>query len=84
VAELADAGILAASGEKEAAIRGYSAAADALDGVAMATYAAAARRRKGELLGGSEGRDRIAEAEASLTRLGVREPGRSSAMYTGS
>jgi hypothetical protein len=83
VAELASAGIFAVSGDNDAAIRGYKLAADALDAVGMATYAAAARRRLGELLGGQRGLAQVAEAEADLTRHGIRDPGRSSAMYTG-
>ncbi|HMB04477.1 MAG TPA: AAA family ATPase [Isosphaeraceae bacterium] len=84
VAELAGAGLHSASGNAEAALRGYAAAADALDTVAMPPYAAAARRQLGALLGGPRGRDLIAEAEADLARRGLREPSRASAMYTGS
>jgi eukaryotic-like serine/threonine-protein kinase len=83
VAELAGAGLLTASGNAEAALRAYATAADALNTVAMPTYAAAARRQLGALLGGPHGRDLIAEAEADLTRRGIREPSRTAAMYTG-
>jgi hypothetical protein len=83
VAELASAGVHAVSGNTTAAIRGYTVAADALDTVAMPTYATSARRRLGELLGGPRGRDLVAAADADLTRRGIRDPGRSAAMYTG-
>ncbi len=83
VAELASAGVFAASGDTDAAIRGYTLAADALDAVAMPTYAAASRRRLGELVGGNRGQAQIAAAEADLARHGIREPSRSAAMYTG-
>ena len=69
IAELIRAGILAVSGGPAAAARRYARAAELLDAVDMPHYAAAARRRQGEALGGEQGRALlIAPADLSLTR----------------
>jgi hypothetical protein len=46
----------------------------------MGQYAAVARRRRGELLGGDEGRRLIAEADAWMLEQDVRSPARMAAM----
>jgi hypothetical protein len=58
-------------------------AAAAYDAEGMKLHAACARRGAGELLGGVEGRARVAMADAALEAEGVREPARWAAMLTG-
>ncbi len=65
----------AASG-LEAAARGYAS-------VEMMVHAATARRARGALLGGPEGRALVIEADALLAAEGVRDGARWTAMYTG-
>jgi hypothetical protein len=45
----------------------------------VALYAAAARRRRGELLGGDEGRELIASADAAMRAQNVVNPARMTA-----
>ena len=45
-----------------------------LEAADMALYAAAARRRLGELLGGDHGRDLIAESESWMTKQQIKDP----------
>ncbi|HEY7423795.1 MAG TPA: hypothetical protein VH682_06070, partial [Gemmataceae bacterium] len=47
----------------------------------MQLYAAVARRRLGQLLGGEAGRELVRDAEAWMTDQGIRNPARWSAMY---
>ncbi len=83
MAELIRAGILASSGAAESAARRYDRAAGLLDAVDMPHYASAARRRRGEALGGQEGRALVADADDSLLARGIRDPIRMTAMLTG-
>src|SRR5262249_47243995 len=60
LAMLLHAGVAVVRGDRTQAERRLAAAADAFDKVPMHLFAAVARRRLGELRGGSEGRDLIA------------------------
>jgi len=46
----------------------------------MALYATAARRRRGELMGGEAGRDLVAAADTWMTGQGIKNPERMTAM----
>ena len=74
--ELAGAGLAAALGHRERALAGLRAAESALRAGDMAVFAAAARRRVGELTGGEAGADLVATADAALGEQGVRRPDR--------
>jgi serine/threonine protein kinase len=75
------AGIAAGRGDRTKAHALVTAAARGYEAADMRLYAAAARRRSGELLGGDEGRARIAAADRWMTDQGVRRPTRITAMY---
>jgi hypothetical protein len=80
LALLVRAGVVAQRGkENEAALLG-EAAETALESADMALYAAAARRRRGELTAGDEGRALMAEADAVMLRQEIRNPARMTAM----
>lgn len=70
-----------ARGEKETARALVAEAVAHFEGFNMALYAAAARRRLGELTGGEEGRALVAEANAWMARQQVRNPARMTAAY---
>jgi hypothetical protein len=80
------AGLIAAGA---AALRGDTAGtaalladvAPAFDGLAMSPFAAAARRRLGELRGGEEGRALVTRADATMAEQGVVNPARMTALY---
>jgi hypothetical protein len=74
-ATVADAGLLAVQGAPGAA-EAYERAAVALDTLEMSLFAAAARRRRGELLGGAQGAALVQATDALLAQRGVRAPGR--------
>jgi len=67
----------------DTSLRLLGVAVAAYDAAEMKLHAACARRREGELLGGVEGRARVAAADAALEAEGVREPWRWAAMRTG-
>ena len=63
--------------QREATSRAAALARQALDGFEaadMALYAAAARRRLGELLAGDEGSRLVAESEAWMTKQQIKNP----------
>jgi hypothetical protein len=73
--------IAAARGERTAACLLLDEASARLDAVDMALLAAVARRRRGELLGGDEGRQLVDAATQWMKHRGVIKPARLTAMY---
>jgi hypothetical protein len=73
-------GALALLGRRSDAARHYANAASAFDAAQMALFAAAAKRRHGEMIGGESGRAAIAEADAWMNAHGVTRPSRMTAM----
>jgi hypothetical protein len=80
LAQLIRAAAAAARHQNEAAAAQYRKAAELLDLVDMRLFAAAARHRAGELLGGDEGRRMRGEANDWMQRQQVRCPERILAM----
>jgi eukaryotic-like serine/threonine-protein kinase len=82
-AALLRAGVARGRGEIARAADGLDQAARGYASAEMLVHAAAARRARGALLGGAEGRALIAAADAVLTAEGVVDGARWAAMYTG-
>ncbi len=82
-ATLLRAAAAASRGEIERAVEGLDDAARSYAAAEMLVHAAAARRARGSLLGGSAGRALVAAADAALAAEGVRDGARWAAMYTG-
>ena len=78
--DLLRAGIAAARGELGVAASRCAEAAAGFDAAGMALYAAAARRRRGQLVGGDEGRALVAAAEAWMLGQRIKNPARWTAM----
>jgi len=76
LALLLRAGVAAVRQDTRGAIRLLTDAEARLAACEMAMYAAAARRRRGELVGGDEGRALIALADGSMNERGVVNPQR--------
>jgi hypothetical protein len=81
LALLLRAGVAAGRGEHEVARGLLTDAAGRLDAVGMGSYAAAARRRLGTLLGGDEGRALVEQADAWMGGQGVKDPIRMTALH---
>jgi len=81
MARLVRAGVAGVRGEGPRAAARLAEAAAAFDAVNMPLYAASARRRLGEILGGDEGAAMVADADSLMTGRGVRKPARLAAMY---
>ncbi|WP_437984535.1 serine/threonine-protein kinase [Sorangium sp. So ce117] len=75
------AAIAAQRGQAASALSLLAAAAAAFDERGMALFAACARRRRGQLLGGDEGRSLIQAADAWMAGQGVRNPARLAAIF---
>jgi hypothetical protein len=75
-ARLLRAAVATSRGDRPSAIRLAAEAVRGFDAADMALYAAAARRRQGELLGGRAGQDLAAAAEAWMDGQHVRNPRR--------
>ncbi|WP_437968955.1 protein kinase [Sorangium sp. So ce260] len=75
------AAIAAQRGQAASALSLLQAAADAFDASEMALFAACARRRRGALLGGEEGRALIEAADAWMAGQGIRSPARMAAIF---
>ncbi len=80
LAELIRASITAAQGEAPAAVTLLESAESGFETADMALYAAAARRRRGELLGGEEGRSVVEAADVWMAGQNIRNPERMTAM----
>jgi hypothetical protein len=76
LAALLQAGVAALDGDAAAAVAQLARAADGCDAAELRLYAAVARRRRGERLGGDEGRALIAAADTWMTAQGIRNPSR--------
>jgi len=74
--ELVHAGLMVVYKQKDRAIQGLRAAEQGFRAVDMALYAAAARRRCGQLLGGDAGAELVAAADMAMAEQGVRRPDR--------
>jgi eukaryotic-like serine/threonine-protein kinase len=79
-AELVRAGLSALRGEPEAAAR-YGHAARRLEEEGMLLYAASARVRQGELLGGEQGEALVRQTCEWMRQRGILQPERVAAMY---
>ncbi len=76
LARLIRAGLATADGDRTAALDHLVAAAAGFDALRMALYAAAARRRRGQLLGAPDGTPFVADADAWMKGQGVARPDR--------
>lgn len=74
------AGIALRRGKPEQAVVLYDAAANVFSELSMKLHAAAARHRRGEILGGDEGRALVREASEWMQGQRIRDPGRMAAM----
>ena len=70
------AGIAAARGDAATAAALFADAVTRLEAVDMDLYAAAARRRLGEILGGDEGRAHVEKADSWMRHQTIRDPAR--------
>ncbi|HTM23350.1 MAG TPA: hypothetical protein VL172_22665, partial [Kofleriaceae bacterium] len=77
------AGVHRLEGDAERAATELRAAVDRLEATHTSLYACAARRRLGELLGGSQGQALIDRADADLRAREVVDPRRFSSMFAG-
>jgi len=80
LAGLIRAGVAATRGDRETAAALAARAEKGFEDTLMAGYAAAARRRRGELIGGEEGTALIASADAWMSSQRVKNPARMAAM----
>ncbi len=70
------AGVAAARGDRSEAARLFAAGVTHLEAVDMNLYAAGARRRLGELLGGAEGQAQVERADSWMRQQTIRDPAR--------
>jgi hypothetical protein len=80
LARLIRGGVALARGDRDGAVRHFASAESGFDGAQMALHAAAARRRRGELTPGDEGRALREAADAWMAGQKVRNPERMAAM----
>lgn len=74
--QLVRAGGFCVAGDRERSNSWLRAAESSLDRVGMSAHAVAVRRRRGQVMGGSQGNTLIASADASLRARGVANPQR--------
>jgi eukaryotic-like serine/threonine-protein kinase len=80
LALLLRAGAAATRGEPERAVPLLESAEDGFVAAEMALHTAAARRRRGELVGGDAGRSLLASADSWMSSQGIKNPARMTAM----
>ncbi len=80
LALLIQAGLLARRGDRSGAIARLAEAEAACRSAGMVLYAESAKRRRGQLLGGSDGGELVSQSESWMTGQGIRNPGRMAAM----
>jgi hypothetical protein len=80
LAALVEAGVAHVAGDPTRARAQLETAIRGLEAADMMLYAQAARRRHGQLVGGSEGAAEVAQADAWMAAAGVRRPDRMAAM----
>jgi hypothetical protein len=80
LARLLAAGVAARRGDVERCQAELGGAAAAFERADMSLHAAAARRRRGEIVGGAEGRGLVEGADAWMAGQGIRAPARMTAM----
>ncbi len=80
LAVLSDAGVACGRGDTRGAAVLFGKAAERLEAVDMRLFAAAARRRQGDLMGGAEGEEVRGRAEAWMADQGVRSAERMTAL----
>jgi len=76
------AGIAWHKGEGEKAEKLLAAAASEFDDIGLAIYAAASRRRLGEIIGGQEGKQLVLESELAMKTMGVKNPESASRIFS--
>jgi hypothetical protein len=75
------AGLAAVTGDQASAASLLDRAASAFDACDMALFAAAARRRRGQLIGGNEGRALVEAAETWMAGQGIKNPARVTTLF---
>jgi hypothetical protein len=80
LAQLVHSALAAAAGDRSIAAARFKTAASQLDDVDMKLFAAVARRRRGEIIGGDEGKALIDQATAWMQTQNIRNPSRMSDM----
>jgi eukaryotic-like serine/threonine-protein kinase len=70
------AGVAAARGDTSHAVKLFALAVNQLEAVDMHLYAAASRRRLGEILGGDEGKAQVDRADTWMREKGIKNPAR--------
>jgi eukaryotic-like serine/threonine-protein kinase len=80
--QLIRAGLAHVQGKREETLAHLETAEKGLEEVEMAVYAAAARRRRGLLLGGDEGRGLVARAEATMKERGIADVAATTAFHS--
>jgi hypothetical protein len=82
LARLVRAAVASSRGNLKDAITLLASAEAGLEAVDMALYAAAARRRRGELIGGDQGRALVEAANTWMIGQNIKNPDRITAMLT--
>jgi hypothetical protein len=81
LATLLDAGIAARAGQRDVALELLVRAETAFTAVDMHLYGQVARRRRGQLLGGTQSAELVRDTEAAMIAVGIRNPERVAALF---